>query len=62
MVNGIAKLLLQHAGLPLAARAGRASRPKGRRRERTPEERAEISKRMTAYWQRKREEKAASGN
>ena len=35
---------------------------KGRRRERTPEERAEISKRMTAYWQRKREEKAASGN
>jgi len=27
MVNGIAKLLLRHAGLPLAARAGRASRP-----------------------------------
>ena len=35
---------------------------KGRRRERTPAERAEISKRMTAYWQRKREEKAASGS
>ena len=35
---------------------------KGRRRERTPEERAEISKRMTAYWQKKREENAASGN
>ena len=30
------------------------------RRERTPEERAEISKRMTAYWQRRREEKASS--
>ena len=34
---------------------------KSRRRERTPAERAEISKRMTAYWQRKREEKTASG-
>ena len=30
------------------------------RREKTPEERAEISKRMTAYWQRQREEKASS--
>ena len=30
------------------------------RREKTPEERAEISKRMTAYWQRRREEKASS--
>ena len=29
------------------------------RREKRPEERAEISKRMTAYWQRKREEKAS---
>lgn len=35
---------------------------KSRRREKTPAERAEISKRMTAYWQRKREEKASSGN
>ena len=32
------------------------------RREKTPEERADVSKRMTAYWKRKREEKAASGN
>ena len=30
------------------------------RREKTPEERAEISQRMTAYWQRQREEKAGS--
>ena len=28
--------------------------------KRTPEERADISNRMTAYWQRKREEKASS--
>ena len=32
---------------------------KPQRREKTPEERDAISKRMTAYWQRKREEKAA---
>ena len=30
------------------------------RREKTAEERGEISKRMTAYWQRKRGEKAGS--
>ena len=32
---------------------------KRKRREKTPEEREAISKRMAAYWKRKREEKAA---
>ena len=39
---------------PAAARAP----AKRKRREKTPEEREAISRRMTAYWQRRREEKA----
>ena len=49
--------------VPQAAQAAQAAsrqkQPTRTRRARTPEERAEISKRMTAYWQKKREEKAA---
>ena len=46
--------------VPQAAQAAsRQKQPTRTRRARTPEERAEISKRMTAYWQKKREEKAA---
>ena len=46
----------------VAAQAAPSRTPAPRkRREKTPEEREAISKRMTAYWQRKREEKAAKG-
>ena len=47
----------------VAAQAAPSSRTpaKRRRREKTPEEREAISKRMSAYWLRKREEKAAEG-
>lgn len=46
----------------VAAQAASSRTPATRkRREKTPEEREAISKRMTAYWQRKREEKAAKG-
>ncbi|MCY4073839.1 MAG: hypothetical protein OXH04_00250 [Acidobacteria bacterium] len=46
----------------VAAQAASSRTPaKRKRREKTPEEREAISKRMTAYWQRKREEKAAKG-
>ena len=46
----------------VAAQAASSRTPaKRRRREKTPEEREAISKRMTAYWQRKRDEKAAKG-
>ena len=38
--------------------ASRQKQPTRTRRARTPEERAEISMRMTAYWQKKRAEKA----
>ena len=44
----------------VAAQAASSRTPaKPKRREKTAEERDAISKRMTAYWQRKREEKAA---
>ena len=47
-------------GSPQAAQAAsRKTPPTGARRPKTPEERAEISRRMTAYWQKKRDEKAA---
>ena len=50
------------APAPVAAQAASSRAPaKRKRREKTPEEREAISKRMTAYWQRKREEKAAKG-
>ena len=50
------------APAPVAAQAASSRAPaKRKRREKTPEERDAISKRMTAYWQRKREEKAAKG-
>ena len=42
-----------------AQASSRKKQPTGTRRTRTPAERAEISKRMTAYWKKKREEKAA---
>ena len=46
----------------VAAQAAPSRTPaKRRRREKTPEERETISKRMSAYWLRKREEKAAEG-
>ena len=46
----------------VAAQAAPSRTPaKRRRREKTPEEREAISKRMSAYWLRKREEKAAEG-
>ena len=46
----------------VAAQAASSRTPAPRkRREKTPEEREAISKRMTAYWARKREEKAAKG-
>ena len=46
----------------VAAQAAPSRTPaKRRRREKTPEEREAISKRMSAYWLRKREEKAAKG-
>ncbi|MCY4024983.1 MAG: hypothetical protein OXH75_01545 [Acidobacteria bacterium] len=46
----------------VAAQAAPSRTPAPRkRREKTPEEREAISKRMTAYWARKREEKAAKG-
>ncbi len=46
----------------VAAQAAPSRTPaKSRRREKTPEEREVISKRMGAYWLRKREEKAAEG-
>ena len=46
-------------GPQAAQAASRQKQPTRTRRARTPEERAETSKRMTAYWQKKREEKAA---
>ena len=50
------------APAPVVAQAASSRAPAQRkRREKTPEEREAISKRMTAYWQRKREEKAAKG-
>ena len=50
------------AAAPVAPQAASSPTPTRRkRREKTPEERDAISKRMTAYWQRKREEKAAKG-
>jgi hypothetical protein len=46
----------------VAAQAAPSRTPAKRRRpEKTPEEREAISKRMSAYWLRKREEKAAEG-
>ena len=46
----------------VAAQAAPNRTPAKRRRpEKTPEEREAISKRMSAYWLRKREEKAAEG-
>ena len=46
----------------VAAQAAPSHAPAKRRRlEKTPEEREAISKRMSAYWLRKREEKAAEG-
>ena len=46
----------------VAAQAAPSHTPAKRRRpEKTPEEREAISKRMSAYWLRKREEKAAEG-
>ena len=46
----------------VAAQAAPSRTPaRRRRREKTPEEREAISKRMSAYWLRKREEKAAEG-
>ena len=46
----------------VAAQAAPSRTPAKRRRpEKTPEEREVISKRMSAYWLRKREEKAAEG-
>ncbi len=50
------------APAPVAAQAASSRTPaKRKRREKTPEEREAISKRMTAYWQKRRDEQAAKG-
>jgi len=50
------------APAPVAAQAASNRTPATRkRREKTPEEREAISKRMTAYWQKRRDEQAAKG-
>lgn len=51
------------AGSAVAPQSASGKTPTKRtRREKTPEEREAISKRMSAYWQRKREDKAAGRN